>query len=344
MVCGRSGCEVATTGVCVEGQTPPEACPFFGKEPQEEIDNDEELPADEALTDTDPETVLLASGDTLDVNAVDEFLRWRPAIFVAIIGDRDSGKTTLISTIYDRYLRGPFAGYAFAGSRTLISLERRSHDSRVASGRIRPETPRTSIAEGLRFFHLALVQGEQQELRRDLMLADRSGETYRSARGNSALVADLIEVKKADYIVLLLDGGRVANSEERSGAMQATRQNLRALLDGGALDSSAVVQVVTTKIDLFVDHPERDEINRHMQSFCNRLLQDFGSRVYKLTFWEIAARAPDPEFESALGVEALICSWLNGAGRQSPSVIRPIVPLKSEFDRLLMRTPTEVES
>jgi hypothetical protein len=199
IMCGKSGCEVATTGVYGEGQKPAEACPFFGKEPQEGIDDDEELPPDEALTDTDPETVLLASGDTLDVNAVDEFLRWRPAIFVAIIGDRDSGKTTLISTIYDRYLRGPFAGQAFAGSRTLIGLERRSYDSRVASGRIRLETPRTSIAEGLRFFHLALVQGGRQELRRDLMLADRSGETYRSAGGNSALVADLIEVKKADY-------------------------------------------------------------------------------------------------------------------------------------------------
>lgn len=338
-ICGRSDCEIATTGLCAEGQQPVEACPFFGREPQQEIDNDEELSADEALIDPDPAIVLLASGDTLDVNAVDEFLRWRSAIFVAIVGDRDSGKTTLISTIYDRYRRGSFAGYAFAGSRTLIGLERRSHYARAASNLIRPDTPHTSRQEGLHFFHFALMPTDRLSDRYDLMLSDRAGEIYQQARSNSALITDLIEVAKADRTVLLLDGKRLANSVERAGTMQATRQNLRALLDGGALDSSAVVQVVTTKIDLLVNHPDQDEVKRHRQSFYERLLQDFGSRVHKLTFREIAARAPDLEFEPALGVEALVRSWLDEPGRRSPSVVRPIVPLKSEFDRLLMRTP-----
>lgn len=344
--CGRRDCEIATTGVCAEGLQPVESCPFFGKEPQEEIDNDEELSADEVRIDPDLATVRLASGDTLDVNAVDEFLRWRPAIFVAIVGDRGSGKTTFISAIYDRYLRGPFAGYAFAGSRTLVGLERRSHLARAASKLTRPDTLHTSFQEGLHFFHFALAPTDHLSDRYDLMLSDRSGEIYRRARNNSALITDLVEVAKANQTVLLLDGEQLMNPVERSGAMQATRQNLRALLDGGALDSSAVVQVVTTKVDLFVSHlePERDEINRHRQSFRERLLQDFGSRVHKLTFWEIAARAPDPEFEPALGVEALVRSWLEEPGCRSPLVVQSIVALKSEFDRLLIRTPLEVKS
>jgi Double-GTPase 2 len=342
--CGRPDCEIATTGVCAEGLQPVESCPFFGKELPEEIDNDESPLSDESLTWTNPEQVPLPSGDALDVNAVDEFLRWRPAIFVAIVGERDSGKTTLISTIYDRYRQAPFAGHTFAGSRTLIGFEQEAHFARAESGLIRPETARTPLSSGLHFLHFTLVPTEQPHARYDLMLSDRAGEIYRQARSDSVLIADLIEVAKANCTVLLLDGERIANPVERAEAMQATRQNLRALLDGGALDSRAVVQVVTTKIDLLRSHPEREQINLVRQSFCERLLQDFGPRVHDLTFWEIAARAPDPEFEPALGVEALVRSWLKGPSRQPQSVIRPMVLLNSEFDRLLIRTVIEDKS
>src|SRR5262249_448189 len=157
-----------------------------------------------------------------------------------------------------------------------------------------PETPRTSISEGLRFLHFALAPLDRLLERYDLMLSDRAGEIYRQARSNSVLITDLIEVAKADRIVLLLDGGRLANPVERAGEMDAVRKNLRAFLDGGALDSSAVVQVVTTKIDLLINHPERAAIENLLQSFRGQLLQTFGPRLCDLTFWDIAARAPSP--------------------------------------------------
>lgn len=352
IVCGKDGCEVATTGVCAEGQTPPQTCPFFGKETLEDAATDDDLQTNKELTEIDPEeislflreavTVPLSPGEALDVSAVDEFLRWRPATFVAIVGDRDSGKTTLICSIYEQYLRGPFAGSAFAGSRTLIGLERQSHYARAASGLDRPDTSRTSILEGLRFLHFALAPIDQLTVRYDLMLSDRAGEIYRQARGNSIVIADLIEVAKADRTVLLLDGGRLANPEERAEAMQAVRQNLRAFLDGGALDSSAIVQVVTTKLDLLMNHPEQAEIDNLMQSFRNRLRQDFRPRLYDLTFWEIAARALSPTLKPALGVEALVHSWLHGPTRAPRSAVRRPIPLRSEFDRLLTRTTREV--
>lgn len=341
IVCGKDGCEVATTSVCAEGQTPPQACPFFGKELLEDAAPDDDQQTNEEVIETDPKAVPLSRGETLDVKAVDEFLRWRPATFVAIVGDRDSGKTTLISSIYDQFLHGPFAGYAFAGSQTLIGLERRSHYARAASGLTRPDTPHTSLLEGLRFLHFALVPIDLPKVRYDLMLSDRAGEIYRQARDNSKVIAHLIEVVKADRTVLLLDGGRLANPVERAGAMQAVRQNLRALLDGGAFNSNAIVQVVTTKLDLLMNHPERAEIEDLMQSFRGRLMQDFGLRLHDLTFWEIAARALSLEIAPALHVEALVRSWLYGPVRQPPSDVRRPIPLRSEFDRLLTRTPVE---
>lgn len=344
--CAKPGCRVSSTGACEEGRDP-KSCPHYtdatAKDTEDkELDSD---PSDEEAQET-PEKgdhVKLPSGEALDVAGVDEFLRWRPMTLVTIVGDRDSGKTTLISSIYDRFLRGPFAGYLFAGSRTLIGLERRSHYARVDSGMTTPDTPRTSISEGVRFFHLALARADAPDARADLMLSDRAGETYRQARGNSRLVSDLIEVKKADCLVLLLDGARVVNPVERAGAVQSVRQTLRALWDGGALDAGARVQVATTKIDILRAQPEGDKAHTDtlLTALRDGLRADFGPRLGDLSFWDIAARDPAGTFEPAYGVDALLASWLDKVPRPATIIDRPGLVLQSEFDRLLARTPME---
>ena len=43
----------------------------------------------------DVERVSLPTGDAMTPDEVDQFLRWRDATFVTVIGDSHSGKTTL---------------------------------------------------------------------------------------------------------------------------------------------------------------------------------------------------------------------------------------------------------
>ena len=200
-------------------------------------------------------------------------MRWRDATFVTVIGDSYGGKTTLICALYERFRKGPFAGLSFAGSRTLVALERRSHYSRVDSGRVTPETAHTSLQEGLRYFHFAVAPNGQPGKRADLLLSDRSGEVYRSARNNSTVVGTLPEIPQADRIVLLLDGRRVADPIERNGAIQSTRQTLRVFLDNDALGPTSIVQVVTTKFDLIAARAvsERTEL---VGGFPNQLVSD----------------------------------------------------------------------
>jgi hypothetical protein len=116
---------------------------------------------------------VLPPGEALTPEEVDQLLRWRGATFVTVVGDSHSGKTTLICALYDRFLRGPFAGLTFVASRTLVALERRSHYARVDSGRATPETMRTTISDGLRYFHLAVRPATQ--VGRDLLCC-RAGE------------------------------------------------------------------------------------------------------------------------------------------------------------------------
>ncbi len=338
--CRRTGCEVALTGTCPEGHTPVASCPNYVDQPAEDRDvHDGEFGAiEEALPDV--RRVSLPSGDALTPEEVDQFLRWRAATFVAIIGDSYSGKTTLICALYDRFLKGTFAGLSFAGSRTLVALERRAHHARVDSGRATPETARTSHLEGLRYFHFAVAPNGQPAKRTDLLLSDRSGEVYRSARNDSTLVGTLAEIPQADRIVLLLDGRRVVERTERNGAIQSVRQTLRVLLDNDALGPTLTVWVVTTKVDLIASSPDGQEIAEAVAGFRNRLSTDFGPRLKTLSFHDIAARDPTNGFAPAHGLDALIEDWVTRSRCAPPPP--PPLELHSEFDRLLARTRMDV--
>lgn len=340
--CNKPGCEVSITGVCVEGHEPLAACPSYGKELIEvPIEDKESAIAEKMENKTAVQITPLSSGEALDTERMGEFLRWRPASHIAVIGDRDSGKTTFISSIYDQFLRGPFANHIFAGSWTLVALERQLHPARVESGRVHPDTAHTSMFDGLKFFHLAIIPASNPDGRIDLMLSDRAGETYKLARDDSDNVSELSEITQSDRIVLLLDGGRLANAVERAGAIQSVRQMLRAFIDGGALDSTSIVQVVVTKTDLLVDHADKEIIDAQLSQFKVRLTDDFSDALAELSFWEIAARDPKGHFDLAYGVDKLFVDWTTHQ-RKIVSRSRVNISLSSEFDRLLLRTPMEV--
>ena len=340
-VCKKADCQVSVTGSCAEGHTPLAACPNYVDRAVEQRDvYDGELEDGETDASSAVERISLPAGDTLTPEEVEQFLRWREGTFVTVVGDSHSGKTTLICSLYDRFLKGNFAGLGFAGSRTLVALERRAHHSRVDSGRDTPETARTSHLEGLRYFHLAVAPAGQPENRTDLLLSDRSGEVYRSARDNSRLVETLLEIPQADRIVLLLDGGRVANPVERNGAIQSVRQTLRVLLDNSALCLSSVVQVVTTKMDLIAASSQKREIDAALGAFYDRMSVDFAPRLKSLSFHSIAARDPTSGFAPGHGLDKLMENWTTPSSVSVPLTHPPLVS-QSEFDRLMLRTPTE---
>lgn len=339
--CSNPGCEVATTGICAEGHQPLEACPSYGHELAEEIANVEDSIDDNAEHEITEHNTSLPRGEALSTAEIDIFLRWRPATRVAIIGERDSGKTTLICSIYSQFVQGPFAGYIFAGSQTLIAFEKKSHLSRVDSGGRRPDTAHTSLSDGLNFFHIATVDKRRCDERSDLMFSDRAGEMYRRARDNSNNVSELSEIMHSDRVVLLLDGGRIANAALRAGAIQSVRQLLRAFIDGGALGLTSIVQIVTTKTDLLASHAEKQEIDAQLKIFRQNLVNDFEDRLAELSFWEIAARDPKGRFEPAYGVDKLFTDWATPRIKTVPRSTLDI-SLSSEFDRLLLRTPMEI--
>lgn len=345
--CQNPDCQVGTTGACIEGHSPVQSCPKFGLAPDEvdeeelELDSARVLPTDPSAESTSSTLVKLPAGEVLSSHEVALFQLWKEPIFVAIVGDNACGKTTLIGALYDRYLRGPFADHSFAGSRSLMSIEKRWYLSRIDSDLSEAETEHTSRHVGLHYYHLALSRG-RGEGHRHLLISDRAGEVYKEARDRPDVAHTLPELKSAHRVVMLIDGARVADASERADALQGARQSLRVFLDHSGLGETSSVRVVVTKTDLIAASAEKQLIERHLATFQASLERDFSPRLGSLTFSQIAARPHDGGLPVAYGLANLIADWVS-ASTPLPEVHLPILSLEREFDRLLERTDIEQE-
>lgn len=282
----------------------------------------------------DERWMTLPPSGMLSIEDADAILRWRPASLVAVVGERNGGKTTLVTEIYERFLRGPFAGTLFTHSLSLLGFERKSFQSRADSGAEIPDTPRTSKQDGLRMFHLAVA--DESDLRRtDLLVSERAGEVYREIRDQPARAAELLEVRKAATVALIIDGQRVLDDRRRAEVFASVRNVLRAFTDSGVIDPRAQVQLVTTKCDLL--EPDRAAAARDaLGEFEERTTASYAARFATIEAFRTAARDPRGAIEPARGLAPLLRSWLRP--RPEPAVEAPTMPaLVDEFDRLVLR-------
>lgn len=274
----------------------------------------------------------LPVSSTLTVEDADKFLCWKDAAIVAIVGERNGGKTTLVAEIYSCFLRGSFAGTLFCHSLSLSGFEQKCFQSRAASGGLYPQTSRTSAQEGLRFFHLAL-SSEAELRRRDLLISERAGETYREVRNTPEYAREMPELRKASYVVFIIDGERVANPRLRQEAFASVRSLLRAYLLIANLSSQTQIQLVTTKYDLLEGEAgtgARESLEIFEKSAIELVAGKFNVRVF-----HTAARNPAAGSELAVGLAPLLQSWL----RPVPSLSFKSIPmpvLTDEFDRLML--------
>lgn len=275
----------------------------------------------------------LPASSMLSLEDADELLRWRAASVIAIVGERNGGKTTLVTEIYERFLRGPFADALFCHSLSLLGFEKKSFQSRAESGGARPDTPRTSAQDGLRFFHLAIADTADL-CRTDLLISERAGEVYREIRDTPERAVEMIEVRKAVAVVFIIDGERVAAPRKRAEVFASVRNIVRAIVDTENIDPRAQVQLVTTKCDL-LEGDEGTGAREALSQFEERITAMLKGR-YEVTTFHTAARDPEGMVEPAQGVVPLLRSWLKPP--QITVVEQLDLPeLSDEFDRLLLR-------
>ncbi|WP_285348466.1 hypothetical protein [Pseudomonas sp. ME-P-057] len=275
-----------------------------------------------------PATTLLAVADA------DELLRWRAASVVAVVGERNGGKTTLVAEIYERFLHGPFAGKLFAGSWSLSGFEMKSFQSRAESGATSPDTLRTSSRDGLGFFHLAVADVSTPQDRRDLLISERAGETYREVRDTPKKSLEMIELRRAAAIAFIVDGERVREDLKRAEVFASVRNLIRALHETRTINSGCRIQVVTTKFDLLDD--DEALIARNALTEFEQRMTNLYSSFYTVEVFRIAARDPKGVVEPAMGIAPLFRSWTQPSLPVKDADIE-LPALTDECDRLLLR-------
>jgi len=257
----------------------------------------------------DAATTLLGA-DRLNPEEANQLLAGSPGRVVVWMGERGSGKTTLTARLYERQ-RLPGEDVRFAGSCTLLAFEALAYRQRFrATGSQAPAGQYTRGTDGREIYHLALSNGGE---RLNLLLADLPGELFRAVADNQLALSSIPLVRRADKLVLLVDGARLRDPAARSSVLTRVRQLLERLAADSLPHASTELALVVTKWDLIVDDPDT---LAYWQAREHQLAGDVRELHAGAEHVRVAAGAP-ASFPQDDGVGALR-SWLLASRQATP--------------------------
>lgn len=267
-----------------------------------------EMSAD-AAEEAQPEFVDLFPGAALGAADAEVITLRSRTHLVVFAGAEGSGKTTVLASIYERLNQGSFAGFRFAGSRSLLGFEEICHLNRLVSGGNQPDTQRTRLTDDTKYYHLALKGTEPAAARRHVLMSAMSGELFRMAKDSQEDAERLTYLRRADTIVVLVDGERLAAPAVRTSAQADAADILESLLDADMVSRSCRVEVVFSKLDRVTAAGQiaLEFLGKTREKFEGK----FRARVPTLAFRQIAAR-PAPSFPAENiddGLAEAFVSW-----------------------------------
>lgn len=300
--CSQVGCEVEVTGLCLEGFASAEKCPYYA---QPEA-------ADEGASYDSQELVAFPSGEALSERQATEVTREDVSKVVIVAGPTGSGKTTILTSLFEAFLEAPFANYLFRGSRTLVGFERRCHLGREESSFDSPDTAHTSMREGVVFLHLDLASNENGRLdHMHLLLSDISGELFVRLRDSGNAAQDVPALRRANHLCLAIDGEKLVRKDLRHLARNDSGMILRGVVESRALSSNCIIDVAFTKWDVIVADMDDNwsDTPAFIESTKN-VLRDT-AKNFEVRFHELAARPSlDAKVPFAHGLPTLLRSWM----------------------------------
>lgn len=295
--CKREGCPVAATGKCLEGFSPLSDCPYIV------LDGAPESQPDRATASFHK----LPNGTALDSQSAAKIARSSRTRMVVLAGPPDSGKTTILASLYESFVDAPFANYLFAGSESLLGFERRCHEGRVISGRSTPDMLRTPLTDGVEFLHLGVAPATVPDQHLQLLLADISGERFNMLMDSSAAVASMPILRRVDHLCVVVDGEQLVQPARRHAAINSARMLIRSIIEENALHKDCAIQLALTKWDLVVAL-HKDDSPRKIANEVHLALGEVAG-IHGVELFEIAARPREPGLPFAYGLPTLFRRW-----------------------------------
>ncbi|GAB5548121.1 MAG: hypothetical protein SangKO_078810 [Sandaracinaceae bacterium] len=307
--CREKACTFADTGLCMEGLEP-EECPHLRSDDDVAEDHDSEpLPVEPS----DPGGRYFF-GDPVPLDSAHEIAASYDTKLIVLLGEKDSGKTTLLAELHNLFLIGPVGELLFAGSITLPEFEKRCFLARTASGMDRADTERTKFsADETRLLHLCVASTSPRVDHHHLLIADLSGERSRLVR-ESAEEAESLRplLHRADAIVLTLDGDAVTAPATKHTTKARRRALVQGLLEVGALRDDANVLHVVTKLDVVRSR----KADPAVQAACDEMASMFGDKILSLSHFRTSARVEHgDELQPGHGLADVLKAWVHAARR-----------------------------
>jgi hypothetical protein len=292
------------------------------------VANAQQVPAQPAsAVGLDVDVIDLPSGKELNESSAVALARSTPVRWVVIAGQVSSGKTTLLTSLYELFQWGKIDGYSFAGSRTLATFEERCHYSRLASDRSSPDTPRTPYSPIANFLHLRVLPPGEVPAPIDFLFTDVSGEMFEHARNSTDECKELVFLMRAATFILVLDGEKAVRLDRRWGMVEEAKSLLQSCLYSSMLSKDCRVTVVWSKIDYFGD-AGGDETLAEFRADAESVFQrSFGHRLAHLAFAQISARPTKaPQIGFGKGLSELLRGLVNNYSQNEPLQLSPEPP------------------
>lgn len=329
--CTRTGCQIVSTGKCLEGFEPPNTCPYVLSSV---------APGSAAESSEQKAFIDLPSGEALTESQATDVTREGVTQVIVLAGPLDSGKTTILTSLYEAFLEAPFGNFRFAGSCTLVGFERRCHDARIISERKIPHTARTPVSDVVEFLHLRLAPASPSLLGpQNLLLSDISGERFRSLRDSVDAVKNMKMLRRTDHFCIVLDGDKLADPSQRHAVRNDARMLLRSIVEANALSPKCKIEVIFSKWDLVVARSDQESLMSFI-SETKSALESTATSFAKIQFYEVAARPENTKLPFAHGLPTLLRSWLEEP--IIPERAKLYMPLVKDHQREISRFATSI--
>jgi hypothetical protein len=281
----------------------PELEPPPPAEPVPEPDDDAGV--DELLAASQQGEAGFARGEALGSPGANRVAAESRATVVVLLGNANSGKTTILAALYERFGLGPLNGHWFLGSRTLHGFEKRCFRSLHGDG---PggELDGHTAQDAPPWLHLRTARQELPGQLYDLLLGDFSGEFHsKPIADGSRPASDFTALRRADHVCITVDGGSMARPERRQAERRFSLDLAENLLaDPAALADASAISVVITKWDLV---HEQEDGRAAIEELFGQLREIFGAS--EVGFIETAARSSSDVFQIGFGVGDLLSRW-----------------------------------
>jgi energy-coupling factor transporter ATP-binding protein EcfA2 len=321
--CNQPECKVAETGVCLEGLEI-EKCThktIIDGQTDENILGNEGSGTKEKKEDDNLKFTY--SGDALLIEETNIVVSSSLTRLVILAGNAKSGKTTLLASLFQIFQeKSSFAGYKFAGSTTLIGLEKRCYKSRIASQRDTPDTDRTVYVEHDEFIHLKVRKAQENKV--DILFTDISGERFKSLSDSQDECKKFGLAKRADHFVLFIDAFLLSEPSAKHSTKTNCMNILRGLIESEMLEKNTYIEIVFSRWDLLLKRDNQDQHMAFVKGLKEEIQKKFSTSHAGISFHEVASR-PDTELglEFGHGIDSLLPIWVEKSPHISSSV-KPI--------------------